>query len=179
MCAPEVVNHRLFTPPEGSASLRKLENFSLIIVQRKVVPTFSLFSQTNWRCTSRNWKEQPNKRQTSGTQKKESFQENCSEVGTLAHKQAENSFCLCNKIKKTSLTTCLCYFPAPQKCFSRAQRHLHFHTFLHLGQNQRLCRSGEQEIYTLLFGNDVQTAAAEPQLLAGDVFYAFSSQRQM
>lgn len=69
---------------------------------------------------------------------------------------------------------------SPEKCFSPAQHHLHFHTFLHLGQNQSLCQSSVQEIYTLLFGNNVQTAAAaEAQLLAGDIFYAFSSQRQM
>lgn len=78
------------------------------------------------------------------------------------------------------LTTCLCYFPAPEKCFGRVRRHLHFHTFPHLGQNQSLCQSSVREIYTLLFGNNVQTAAAaEPKLLAGDIFYAFSSQRQM
>lgn len=72
-------------------------------------------------------------------------------------------------------------FSPLKNCFSRVQHHLHFHTFLHLGQNQSLCQSGVQEIYTLLFGNDAQTAAAaaEPQLLAADIFYAFSSQRQM
>lgn len=61
------------------------------------------------------------------------------------------------------------------------QHHLHFHTLPHLGQNQSLCQSGVQEIYTLLFGNDVQTAAAaaEAQFLARDIFDAFSSQRQM
>ena len=67
--------------------------------------------------------------------------------------------------------------PAPEETL---QPHLHFHTFSPSGTKKK-CRSSVQEIYTLLFGNSRQTAAAaaEPRLLAGDIFYAFPSQRQM
>lgn len=71
-------------------------------------------------------------------------------------------------IKETLLTTCLCCSPAPGKRSGRARRHFHFHTFLH-PQESSICLGGGREIYTLLFGNDAQSAATEPK----DVFHAF------
>lgn len=58
---------------------------------------------------------------------------------------------------------------APENGSGPARPHLHFHTFLH-PQEKSICLSGQREIYTLLFGNDAQTAAAQP----ADGFYAFS-----
>lgn len=83
-----------FHPSWGFGLLQKVGKLFFYHRSTKSRSYFFVFSQTNWRCTSHNWKELPNKQRTSGTQKKESFQDNCSEVGTLVYKQAEN-ICLC------------------------------------------------------------------------------------
>lgn len=128
---------------------------------------------------ARKWNEYHEKRRTSASA--ETFRAQPSSVWTPRLVDSEEGSCGTQTGRKTMFVPVNYQENAVNDMFvlpsrtrkkrsGRAQRHLHFHTFLH-PEEKSICLSGEREIYTLLFGNDAQTAATEP----ADVFDAFSS----